>query len=83
MSNVDQYFSEIRSIHALNNFKKIKTNKTSLGSITLLSGHGIVQTCTAGGLIHVGAGEHVSIYVQVTGHIFLLAGSHFSGVMIG
>ena len=53
------------------------------GSITLLSGHGIVQTCTAGGLIHVGAGEHVSIYVQVTGHIFLLAGSHFSGVMIG
>ena len=55
----------------------------SAGSITLLSGHGIVQTCTAGGLIHLGPGEHVSIYVQVTGHIFLLAGSHFSGVMIG
>ena len=53
------------------------------GSITLLSGQGIVQTVQAGGLIHVGAGEHVSIYIQVTGHIFLLAGSHFSGVMIG
>ena len=53
------------------------------GSITLLSGHGMVQTCTAGGLVHVAEGETVSVYVQVTGHVWLLAGSHFSGVMIG
>lgn len=75
--------SEIQSVQALNNFKKIKTNKNSIGSITLLTGQGMVQTCTCSGLLQVAKGEHVSVFVQVTGHVFLLAGSHFSGVMIG
>ena len=75
--------SEMRSVQALNNFKKIKTTKNSIGSITLLAGQGMVQTCTCAGLVHVARGEHVSVHVQVTGHVFLLTGSHFSGVMIG
>lgn len=75
--------SEIQSIQALNNFKKIKTSRNSIGSIALLAGQGIVQTCSCSGLVHVGKGEHVSVHAQVTGHVFLLAGSHFSGVVIG
>jgi len=74
---------EIRNVQSLNNFKKIKTSKNTIGSITLLAGHGMVQTCSCGGLVQVARGEHVSVHVQVTGHVFLLAGSHFSGVMIG
>ena len=60
-------FSEIRNVQSLNNFKKIKTSKNTIGSITLLAGHGMVQTCSCGGLVHVARGEHVSVHVQVTG----------------
>ena len=59
-------FSEIRNVQSLNNFKKIKTSKNTIGSITLLAGHGMVQTCSCGGLVHVARGEHVSVHVQVT-----------------
>ena len=53
-------------MQSLNNFKKIKTSKNTIGSITLLAGHGMVQTCSCGGLVQVARGEHVSVHVQVT-----------------
>ena len=89
--------SEIRSVEALNNFKQIKTSRVSLGSISLLTGQGIVQTCTTGGLLWLQPGQHVSVHaqvgaggqpsrtgdVQVTGPVHVLAGSQFSGINLG
>jgi len=74
--------SEIRSVQALNNFKQIKTTRSSIGSISILSGQGVVQTCSCGGLVHVEAGQHVSVHVQVTGPVHILAGSAFSGIEV-
>ena len=53
---------------------------SSIGSISILTGQGVVQTCSCGGLVHVAPGQHLSVHVQVTGPVHILTGSAFSGV---
>jgi len=62
-----------------NKFKE----KRSLSATAVLPGQGVVQTVTATGLLQVEAGQSLSVLVQATGSVHILAGSHFSGVSVG
>lgn len=57
-------------------------DRRSLSCSSVLQGQGTVQTLTATGIIQLEAGHQLSVMLQVTGAVHVLAGSHFSGVEV-